>query len=233
MVWSNCLKKIIFTWLLFKYLSHYFSYIYLYELKAEVSRGRIQLHIILFHICLTFLYLPSFYFLFFFIFVSLLLLYLSELKAEVSRGRIQLHINEISLRWAATDYSPLQIPSQLPNMNRNVSREPDQQTRVRYLPGLVSKLREGSGYQIGWIFGKLPRGGGQFQSKKLCCIFWELGKLIQKEGIQGSGYVFSTIVLRKIKTRHTEEGMCMHFILSGPHTSLHTCTHIHFKKVAT
>ena len=24
--------------------------------------------------------------------------------------------------------------------------------------------------------------------------------------------------------------MCMHFILSGPHTSLHICTHIHYKK---
>ena len=130
-----------------------FFHIYLYELKAEVSRGRVRLHIILFHICLAFICI-------FFIFVSLLLLYLYELKAEVSRGRIQLHINEISLRWAASDYSPLQIPSQLPNMNRNVSREPDQQTWVRYLPGLVSKLREGSGYQIGWIFGKLPRGGG-------------------------------------------------------------------------
>ena len=25
----------------------------------------------------------------------------------------------------------------------------------------------------------------------------------------------------------------MHFILSGPHTSLHICNHIHYKKIAT
>ena len=40
---------------------------------------------------------------------------------------------------------------------------------------LITILREGSGYQIGWIFEKLPRGGGgHFQSKNLCCRFWEL-----------------------------------------------------------
>ena len=27
------------------------------------------------------------------------------------------------------------------------------------------------------------------------------------------------------------EIMCMHFILSGPHTSLHICNHIHYKKL--
>ena len=27
------------------------------------------------------------------------------------------------------------------------------------------------------------------------------------------------------------EIMCMHFILSGPHTSLHICNHIHYKKI--
>ena len=32
---------------------------------------------------------------------------------------------------------------------------------------------------------------------------------------------------------HIGEGMCMHFILSGPHTSLHICNHIHYKKIAT
>ena len=29
-----------------------------------------------------------------------------------------------------------------------------------------------------------------------------------------------------------EEGICMHFILSGPHTSWHICNHIHHKKIA-
>ena len=42
-----------------------------------------------------------------------------------------------------------------------------------------------------------------------------------------SGFrVVSTIVLRKIKTRHT---LCMHFILFGHYTSLHICNHIYYK----
>ena len=39
---------------------------------------------------------------------------------------------------------------------------------------LHTLLREGSRYQFGWIFGKVPRGGGHFQSKNLYCRFWEL-----------------------------------------------------------
>ena len=38
---------------------------------------------------------------------------------------------------------------------------------------LKSSQRDGSRYQIGWIFGKVPKGGrGHFQYKKLCCRFW-------------------------------------------------------------
>ena len=39
----------------------------------------------------------------------------------------------------------------------------------------LKTLREGSGFQIGWIFGKVHKGGGcYFQSKNLYCRFWEL-----------------------------------------------------------
>ena len=33
------------------------------------------------------------------------------------------------------------------------------------------KLRDGCRYQNGWIFGKVPKGGSNFQSKNLCCRF--------------------------------------------------------------
>ena len=41
---------------------------------------------------------------------------------------------------------------------------------------LITILKEGSGYQIGWIFREIAKGGGggHFQSKNLCCRFWEL-----------------------------------------------------------
>ena len=36
------------------------------------------------------------------------------------------------------------------------------------------EVREGWLYQIQWIFRKVPKGeGGYFQSKNLCCRFWE------------------------------------------------------------
>ena len=36
-----------------------------------------------------------------------------------------------------------------------------------------AQIREGSGYQNGWIFGKVPKGeGGHFYSKNLCCKIW-------------------------------------------------------------
>ena len=39
----------------------------------------------------------------------------------------------------------------------------------------LKTLREGSGFQIRWIFGKVPKGGmGHFQSKNLYCRFWEI-----------------------------------------------------------
>ena len=59
-------------------------------------------------------------------------------------------------------------------------------------------------------FRKTSKGRGRvsFSIQKLCCTFWNLLRLFEhefdtKESFQGSGYAFSTIVLRKIKTRHT------------------------------
>ena len=99
--------------------------------------------------------------------------------------------------------------------------------------------REGSCYKIGWNFGKVPKGGGSFSIQKF--ILQILGilnrvfehELIQKSNfrIQGYGYVFSTIVLYCHVLHISLEIMCMHFILSGPHTYLHIwlCNHIHYK----
>ena len=39
----------------------------------------------------------------------------------------------------------------------------------------INILREGWSYQIGWS-SKEGRGGGHFQSKKLCCRFWTITK---------------------------------------------------------
>ena len=59
-------------------------------------------------------------------------------------------------------------------------------------------------------------------------------KLIQKEEIQGSGYVFFNNCIGKNQNKaHLEEGMCMRLILSGPYTSSHIYNHIHYKKFAT
>ena len=42
----------------------------------------------------------------------------------------------------------------------------------------VGAIRDRSSYQIGWIFGKVPKGqrggGSHFQSQNLYCRFWEL-----------------------------------------------------------
>ena len=42
---------------------------------------------------------------------------------------------------------------------------------------------------------------------------------------------FQQQYLEKSEWSPSLEIMCMHFILSGPHTSLHICNHIHYKKL--
>ena len=36
----------------------------------------------------------------------------------------------------------------------------------------MASIRDAPRFQIGWIFGKVPRGGGHFQSKNLYCKIW-------------------------------------------------------------
>ena len=51
-------------------------------------------------------------------------------------------------------------------------------------------IREGSRYQIGWSFGKVPKGGGShFQSKNLYCRFWTFFRTFMK--------TFCNIIFRK------------------------------------
>ena len=67
-------------------------------------------------------------------------------------------------------------------------------------------FRDAFPFQNGWIFGKVPKGGGgHFQSKNLYCKIWTFKqgyltmKLIQRGLFR---LCFSTIVLIKIKTRY-------------------------------
>ena len=39
-------------------------------------------------------------------------------------------------------------------------------------PGCRQQVRDDRVNRVGWIFGKLPRRGSHFRSKKLCCRFW-------------------------------------------------------------
>ena len=71
-------------------------------------------------------------------------------------------------------------------------------------------LRDGWLDQIKWIFGKVPKGGGVIFNTKIYVLDFgnfEQGflsmKLIQKSNFRVHGMFLSTIVLRKIKTRHT------------------------------
>ena len=71
---------------------------------------------------------------------------------------------------------------------------------------LKAPLRDAFPFQNGWIFGKVPKGGGgHFQSKNLYCKIWTFKqgyltmKLIQRGLFR---LCFSTIVLIKIKTRY-------------------------------
>ena len=75
-------------------------------------------------------------------------------------------------------------------------------------------IRDGSGYQTRWNFWKLPKGGEVIFNPKIYvadfgtfnrALLFEHG-IDTKESFQGSAYVFSTIVLRKIKSRHTFKG---------------------------
>ena len=62
----------------------------------------------------------------------------------------------------------------------------------------MAEERDESGYQNGWILGKLPKGGGggHFQSISLCSRFWNLKqgflsmKLIQKSHFRVQGMFF-------------------------------------------
>ena len=67
--------------------------------------------------------------------------------------------------------------------------------------------REGSGYQ------------------NLCCRFWELYtglfelEIVTKRVNSGFWVCFYNNCIEKNQNKtHCDEGMCMHFILSGPHT---------------
>ena len=150
-------------------------------------------------------------------------------------------------------------------------------------------LRDGSRYQIGWIFSSKGRGGSHFQSKNLYCRFWELNRAFwawnwHKRVISWFRVCFSQQLYWE-KSKHalkkallnppfgaflkinlfwrrpppkgrvtlpnqmnfrkgskqpltptpcpsewslSLEIVYMHFILSGPHTSLHVCNHIHY-----
>ena len=59
-------------------------------------------------------------------------------------------------------------------------------------------VREGSGYQIGWIFEEVPKGGGShFQSKILCCRF--LARNLGLENMSGSIELMSRIFPFKLE----------------------------------
>ena len=55
-------------------------------------------------------------------------------------------------------------------------------------------------------------------------------KLIQKSNFRVQGMLFQQLYCITIALHLSLEIMCTHFILSGPHTSLHICNHIHYKK---
>ena len=76
-------------------------------------------------------------------------------------------------------------------------------------------VREGSRYQIRWIFGKVPKGGcgGHFQSKSLCCRFWELWTELFEHEIDtkvNSGFrvcFFNSCIEKYQNKTHFEKGM--------------------------
>ena len=75
-------------------------------------------------------------------------------------------------------------------------------------------LREGSCYQIGRVFGKVPKGGESFSIQKIMLqILGTLNRAFcawnwcKKSEFRVQG-MFLTIVSRKVKTRHTLKKVC-------------------------
>ena len=54
-------------------------------------------------------------------------------------------------------------------------------------------------------------------------------KLMHRSNFRVQGMFFQQLYCIPIVLHLSLEIMCMHFILSGPHTSLHICNHIHYK----
>ena len=89
-----------------------------------------------------------------------------------------------------------------------------------------SHLRERSSYQIGWIFGKVPKGGGRISNPKIYIA--DFGNF--KQGLLG---------MELIKRRVTS-GFRVCFFNNCidinwyyvAYASLHKCNHIHYKKFA-
>ena len=84
------------------------------------------------------------------------------------------------------------------------------------------------------------RGGGSFSIQKIMLkilgtsnkAFWAWNWYKRANSGFRVCFINNCIEKNQNKTRF-EEDMCMHFILSGLHTSLHICNHIHHKKFAT
>ena len=95
----------------------------------------------------------------------------------------------------------------------------------------LMKIREGWRYQIGWIFGKVPRGRGHFHSKIYIADFgnfkqgflsWNWYKIV----ISGFRICFFNNCIEKNQNKtHFEEGTSEFRLLSGHHTSSHICNH--------
>ena len=94
-------------------------------------------------------------------------------------------------------------------------------------PLLISAvLRERRRYQIGWIFGKFPKGEGSFSIQKFMLqilrtlnrafLSWNWNKIV----ISGFRVCSFNNCIKKIKTWHTDH-----------HTSLHICNHIYHKNL--
>ena len=88
-----------------------------------------------------------------------------------------------------------------------------------------------------WYFRYIGKGGGSFSIEKF--MFQILGTLNRalwawnwyKRVISGFRVCFFNNFIEKNQNEtHCEGGMClcMHFILSGPQTSMHICNHIRF-----
>ena len=103
----------------------------------------------------------------------------------------------------------------------------------------VRVLREGSGYKIGWIFGKVPKGVGGviFNSKIYIADFgsFEQGflsiELIQTSNFRVQVCFFQQLYWEKSEWSLSLIIMCRHFILFSHPISSHICNHIWHKKI--